>query len=64
VFVVEQNRDAQMLKLLKADLPPELCVRLRSILHYDGLPLDAKSVTDEILRHERKDATVAEGASV
>ena len=31
VYVVEQNRDAQMLTLLKLDLKPELTTRLRSI---------------------------------
>ena len=38
--------------------------RIRSVLHFDGLPIDARSVTDEILRQERKGAKVAEGASV
>ena len=31
IYVVEQNRDAQMLSLLKLDLKPELTRRLRSI---------------------------------
>ena len=33
VYVVEQNRDAQMLSLLKLDLKPELITALRSIAH-------------------------------
>src|SRR6201987_4814674 len=33
VYVVEQNRDAQMLSLLKLDIRPELTTRLRSISH-------------------------------
>jgi 2-oxoglutarate ferredoxin oxidoreductase subunit alpha len=49
VYVVEQNRDAQLAALLKLDLAPELLSRLRSIAHVHGLPLDARSVTDEIL---------------
>ena len=52
VYVVEQNRDAQMLGLLKLDLPAELLVRLRSVAHVDGLPLDARSVTEEIAAKE------------
>ena len=52
VFVVEQNRDAQMLSLLKMDLPAELLTRLRSVLHYNGLPIDARSVTSSILAQE------------
>lgn len=49
VFVVEQNRDAQMLNLLKIEFPSELALKLRSIAHIHGLPIDARSVTDEIV---------------
>jgi 2-oxoglutarate ferredoxin oxidoreductase subunit alpha len=52
VYVVEQNRDAQMLSLLKLDVKPELTTRLRSVAHIHGLPLDARSVTDEIMMME------------
>ncbi len=54
VYVVEQNRDAQMLSLLKLDVRPELITRLRSVSHIHGLPLDARSVTDEIMTMEGK----------
>jgi len=54
VYVVEQNRDAQMLCLLKLDLKPELIGRLRSISHITGLPLDARSITDELTSMEGK----------
>jgi 2-oxoglutarate ferredoxin oxidoreductase subunit alpha len=54
VYVVEQNRDAQMLSLLKLDLKPELITRLRSIAHISGLPLDARSITDELTTMEGK----------
>ncbi len=47
VYVVEQNRDAQLASLLKLDLPAEQTVKLRSILHYNGLPVDAESITEE-----------------
>jgi 2-oxoglutarate ferredoxin oxidoreductase subunit alpha len=52
VHVVEQNRDGQLCALLKLDLPPEQVTRLRAIAHVTGLPLDARSVTDEILEKE------------
>jgi 2-oxoglutarate ferredoxin oxidoreductase subunit alpha len=52
VYVVEQNRDAQMLKLLLMDGEATLAPRLRSVLHFNGLPIDARSITDEILRQE------------
>jgi len=54
VYVIEQNRDAQMLSLLKLDIEPELVTRLRSIAHIHGLPLDARSVTDELTSMEGK----------
>jgi 2-oxoglutarate ferredoxin oxidoreductase subunit alpha len=52
IYVIEQNRDAQMLSLLKLDLPPEDATKLRSVRHYNGLPIDARSVTDELLMQE------------
>jgi 2-oxoglutarate ferredoxin oxidoreductase subunit alpha len=52
VYVVEQNRDAQMLSLLKIDLPAEDITRLRSIRYFGGLPLDARLVTDELVMQE------------
>jgi len=54
VYVVEQNRDAQMLELLKLDAKPALIGRLRSIAHITGLPLDARSITDELTSMEGK----------
>ena len=53
VYVVEQNRDAQMLSLMMMDGEAELATKLRSVLHFNGLPIDARSVTDEILRQEQ-----------
>ena len=52
VYVIEQNRDAQMLSLMKLDLAPELASRLRSVLHYSGNPVDARSITDGVLIQE------------
>jgi 2-oxoglutarate ferredoxin oxidoreductase subunit alpha len=52
VYVVEQNRDAQMLSLMRMELAAERVAKLRSVLHYNGLPIDARSVTDEILVQE------------
>ncbi|NDP43853.1 MAG: 2-oxoacid:acceptor oxidoreductase subunit alpha, partial [Aromatoleum sp.] len=47
VFVVEQNRDAQLKMLLvnECGIDPN---RLISVLHYDGTPLTARFVTREI----------------
>ena len=56
VYVVEQNRDAQMASLLKIEYP-EHAARLRPVLHYDGLPLDARSVMGPIAAGEGAKAT-------
>jgi 2-oxoglutarate ferredoxin oxidoreductase subunit alpha len=50
VFVVEQNRDAQVKTLLvnEAKVNPS---RLLSILHYDGTPITARYIVDQISRH-------------
>ncbi|MEE2962945.1 MAG: 2-oxoacid:acceptor oxidoreductase subunit alpha [Acidobacteriota bacterium] len=52
VYVVEQNRDAQMSTLMRLDLRAELAGRLRSVLHYAGLPIDARSITEDVLIQE------------
>jgi 2-oxoglutarate ferredoxin oxidoreductase subunit alpha len=52
VYVVEQNRDGQMLQLLRIEFP-DLAMRLHSVRHYDGLPIDARSVTDQIVAAEK-----------
>jgi 2-oxoglutarate ferredoxin oxidoreductase subunit alpha len=47
VFVVEQNRDAQLKTLLLAELkfPPS---SLESILHYGGLPMDHRCISEAL----------------
>ena len=52
VYVVEQNRDAQLQSLLKLDLPADQLTKLRSILNYNGLPIDARTITDEFATKE------------
>jgi 2-oxoglutarate ferredoxin oxidoreductase subunit alpha len=52
IYVVEQNRDAQLASLLKLDLPADQVTKLRNILHYNGLPVDAESITEEFATKE------------
>jgi 2-oxoglutarate ferredoxin oxidoreductase subunit alpha len=52
VYVVEQNRDGQVASLLKLDLEPSQTVKLRTILHYNGLPIDARTITEEFSSKE------------
>jgi 2-oxoglutarate ferredoxin oxidoreductase subunit alpha len=51
IYVVEQNRDAQLRDLIRLELP-EHAMKLRSIRHYNGLPIDARFVTDAIIEQE------------
>jgi len=53
VYVVEQNRDGQMKSLLTMEYP-DLAMKLRSILHYDGLSIDAESIVDQVKERERE----------
>ena len=41
-----------MLALLRLDLSGDQISKLRSIRHYDGLPIDARTVTNEIASQE------------
>ncbi|HUK18096.1 MAG TPA: 2-oxoacid:acceptor oxidoreductase subunit alpha [Bryobacteraceae bacterium] len=54
VYVVDQNRDAQLLGLMRLELDPGLLAKLRSLRYYGGLPLDARTVTDEVVKQEGK----------
>ncbi|MDA1183327.1 MAG: 2-oxoacid:acceptor oxidoreductase subunit alpha [Acidobacteria bacterium] len=53
VYVIEQNRDAQMRTLIGMECTPARFAKLRSILHYAGLPIDGQSVTTDLLAQER-----------
>ncbi|MGB4926254.1 MAG: 2-oxoacid:acceptor oxidoreductase subunit alpha [Giesbergeria sp.] len=50
VFVVEQNRDAQMHALLVNELGVDPA-RLVKVLHYDGTPITARFITQAIQTH-------------
>jgi len=52
VYVVDQNRDAQLLLLMRLELEPDDIAKLRSVRYYGGLPLDARTLTEEIVRQE------------
>jgi 2-oxoglutarate/2-oxoacid ferredoxin oxidoreductase subunit alpha len=57
VFVIEQNRDAQMRSLLMIELNADP-TKLISVLNYDGMPITAdnimRQITEKILIHEKK----------
>jgi 2-oxoglutarate/2-oxoacid ferredoxin oxidoreductase subunit alpha len=54
IYVVEQNRDGQMHELIKLDIAADQVSKLRKVLHYNGLPIDARSVTEDIRNQEGK----------
>ncbi|HYL03937.1 MAG TPA: 2-oxoacid:acceptor oxidoreductase subunit alpha [Steroidobacteraceae bacterium] len=55
-FVVEQNRDAQLRSLLTLETAVEKS-KLRSLLHYSGLPISSAFIVEGVLaelQHERR----------
>ncbi|MBI1798869.1 MAG: 2-oxoacid:acceptor oxidoreductase subunit alpha [Candidatus Eisenbacteria bacterium] len=66
VYVVEQNRDGQVADLARLEAG-DLAPRIRSVRHFDGMPVDARSVSDAILAQEQPGAparaALAEGAT-
>ncbi len=49
VCVVEQNRDGQVASILRSEYP-EFGTRLKTALHYSGMPLDAETVVELVLQ--------------
>jgi 2-oxoglutarate ferredoxin oxidoreductase subunit alpha len=58
VFVVEQNRDAQMRSLLNNETRVEKA-KLRSLLHYSGLPISSEFIVKGVLSEIEPKARVA-----
>ncbi|HET7437237.1 MAG TPA: 2-oxoacid:acceptor oxidoreductase subunit alpha [Thermoanaerobaculia bacterium] len=58
VYIVEQNRDGQMADMIRLEMGEDQR-KLRKILHYTGLPCDARTITDAVLQMEAT-ATMAQ----
>ncbi len=54
IYVIEQNRDEQMLSLMRMEFDAVDIAKLRSMKYYGGLPLDARTVTDDVVHQEEK----------
>ena len=52
IYVIDQNRDSQMFNLLKMDIDSALVTKLHSIRHFDGMPLEARTLTSAIAAQE------------
>jgi 2-oxoglutarate ferredoxin oxidoreductase subunit alpha len=55
IYVVEQNRDAQMKSLLMLEAN-HIADRLVSILHYNGMPIPSECVATGIMEHQGTEA--------
>ena len=51
IYVVEQNRDGQMGDLLRLEVASQQG-KIRKVLHYTGLPCDARFITNAVLQME------------
>jgi len=58
LFVVEQNRDAQLRQLLTLETAVDKA-KLRSLLHYSGLPISSQFIVDGVLAELQPGARVA-----
>jgi 2-oxoglutarate ferredoxin oxidoreductase subunit alpha len=52
IYIIDQNRDGQLLALMRMELPVELIAKLRGIRYYGGMPLDARTLTGELVSQE------------
>jgi 2-oxoglutarate ferredoxin oxidoreductase subunit alpha len=52
VYIVEQNRDGQMADLIRLEVEEDHAKKIRKVLHYTGLPCDARFITDAVLQME------------
>lgn len=53
VYVIDQNRDAQMYQLMKIDFGTKRIGKMRSLINFDGLPLSSDRVLSLILNEEK-----------
>ncbi|MEK7468700.1 MAG: 2-oxoacid:acceptor oxidoreductase subunit alpha [Planctomycetota bacterium] len=53
IYVVEQNRDGQMRDLIALEVGPDVA-KVRSIRNYNGIPIDARMITNTLLSQEGK----------
>jgi 2-oxoglutarate ferredoxin oxidoreductase subunit alpha len=51
IYVVEQNRDGQMADLIRLEVGEDQR-KIRKVLHYSGLPCDARFITNAVLQME------------
>lgn len=57
VYLVEQNQQGQMANLVRMECPNE-ARKLRSVLHYNGMPIDAETIVEAVVSRESSVKTV------
>jgi 2-oxoglutarate ferredoxin oxidoreductase subunit alpha len=53
LYIVDQNRDGQLYEVIRIATGAGEVARLRSVRHYDGLPIPASTVVKQILELEK-----------
>jgi 2-oxoglutarate/2-oxoacid ferredoxin oxidoreductase subunit alpha len=53
IYVVEQNRDGQMADLIRLEVEEDQG-KIRKVLHYDGLPIHARFITEALVTMEQE----------
>lgn len=51
VYVIEQNRDGQLMTILRAEMP-QYWSKCHSIRRFDGMPMDPQKLCDQIISEE------------
>jgi 2-oxoglutarate ferredoxin oxidoreductase subunit alpha len=52
VYVIDQNRDRQLMQLIRMESPGISPEKMFSVRYFGGMPLDARTVTDSIVEQE------------
>jgi 2-oxoglutarate ferredoxin oxidoreductase subunit alpha len=63
IYVVEQNRDGQMADLIRLAVGEDQR-KIRKILHYIGLPCDARSISNAVLEMEADQTIIKKSIGV
>jgi len=58
IYVIDQNRDAQMRTLLINELEPNPA-KLVALTHYDGMPITARFIEESVLEHRAKSESLS-----
>lgn len=52
IYIIEQNRDAQLMSIVRSEMP-QYWQKCFSVLQFDGLPMDAEEIFNQIAEKEK-----------